>query len=97
MGCITMTKAWCIWCESGGKPATLKNGEYYWIHPKCAYKLMDTSDDIRSIREILEGVHPRNEKEKDKLTAVLKYISDMEQFAEQWNNIINTFSRGKKK
>jgi hypothetical protein len=32
-----MTKAWCIWCETGDE----SNREYFWIHPDCFEKLMD--------------------------------------------------------
>jgi len=88
-----MVKAWCIWCESGSDNDKLKSG-YYWIHMDCAQKLMDYGSDVKSVREILQGIHPRNKKDEDKLNVVFEFIKDMEDFRRKWEGtmkIINAF------
>jgi len=76
-----MTKAWCIWCENGERQST---SGYSWIHQKCAMKMMDISSDIKSIKEILNEIHPRSKKDKNKLNVVYKYVKDMEDFKRKW-------------
>jgi hypothetical protein len=78
-----MTKAWCVWCQTGSVPKT----GYLWIHEKCANEIMDRSSDIKTIREILEGKHPRcAENPGDRIAVVLKMVSDMEAFDQKWKN-----------
>jgi hypothetical protein len=76
-------KAYCIWCEIGN--CNTKNG-YLWIHQRCADELMDISQDIKSIRKILEGIHPRNNIDEDNLNTVKKFIDDMQDFRRRWDN-----------
>lgn len=80
-----MVKAFCIWCEPCGNLG--KHG-YFWIHEDCANKLMDIKGDIKSVREILEGTHPRNEKDEDRLRVVEKFIQDMEEFDRRWQGTV---------
>jgi len=82
-------KAWCIWCEDGDRyPPMYKRNGMVWIHEKCANQLMDINQDIKSIKEMLKGVHPRNKKEKDRLKVVVDFIKDMEDFRKRWDNTI---------
>ena len=79
-----MVKAFCVWCESGEK--TSPSG-YFWIHPKCAIKMMDISQDIESIKQMLQGEHSRNklkESGQNKIDIVYEFIKDMESFRKQW-------------
>ena len=78
-----MVKAWCVWCESGNDNDKLKSG-YYWIHMHCAQELMDYGSDIKSIKEMLQGIHIRNKKDKDRLNVVLEFIKDIEIFKRRW-------------
>jgi len=78
-----MVRKWCIWCEDGVIP---NDSNYCWIHVKCADELMDLSQDIKAIKKILKGIHPRNEKTKNRVDAVLKYIADMEDFKRRFDN-----------
>jgi len=79
-----MKKVWCIWCESGDIHSS--NG-YYWIHLHCAEKLMDINDDIKAIKEMLQGIHLRNKKDENKLNVVYNFIKDMNDFNKKWVNI----------
>lgn len=82
-----MVKAWCIWCEVGQDSDKLKSG-YYWIHIDCAQKLMECDSDLKSIKEMLLGIHTRNKKDEDKLNVVYEFIKDMEDFKRRWDNTI---------
>lgn len=75
-------KAFCLWCEcnQGSLP---KNG-YIWLHMKCAEEMMDIKGDLKSINEILQGIHPRNTIDEDRLKTTYDFIKDMEQFRKQW-------------
>ena len=77
-----MSKAWCVWCESQGTPSS---SGYYWIHPDCAEELMDVSQDIKNVKEMLKGTHPRNKKDKNKLNVILNYIKDIEKSKKRWD------------
>ena len=85
-----MVKSWCIWCETGDKQ---NNSGYFWIHQKCALKLMDISSDIESIKEMLKGIHPRNKKDKDKISVIYNFIKDIEKFQKQWDGTINILNK----
>ena len=76
-----MVKAWCIWCEDGTEQ---NNKKYFWIHRDCALKLMDISSNIKSIKDMLKGVHARNKQEESKIEVIYNFIKDMEQFEKQW-------------
>lgn len=76
-----MVKARCVWCEDSDAKST---SGYYWIHLNCVEKLMDYRDDIKSIKEILQGTHLRNKKDEDKLKLVCEFIEDMENFRKRW-------------
>ncbi len=80
-----MGKAFCIWCESGGK---ISPSGYFWIHPECANKMMDISQDVESIKKMLKGEHSRNEYEKEegksKIEIIYEFIKEMEDFRIQW-------------
>lgn len=80
-----MVKAWCCWCDMPGDVA--KHG-YLWIHEQCVDELMDISSDLKSIREMLQGMHPRNEKDKDKLNVIYKFINDMNAFRNRWKKMV---------
>lgn len=66
-------KAWCIWCEVGD--AYPKSG-YAWIHPKCFEDLCDISDDMKTIKEFMEGKRPSDNVED--------FLSRMADFRRRW-------------
>ena len=95
-------KAFCIWCEYGNN---LSSTGYFWIHPDCFNKIMDISDGVSSIKEILEGTHSRNKLEKEgqsKIDIIHDFIKDMEKFEKQWKGSVKLYKElsqkgGKKK
>ena len=78
-----MVKAWCIWCETGNK---ISSSGYFWIHDNCSHELMNIKSDLKTIIEILNGKHRRNELQpkKDKVDLVLEFIKDMEDHKRRW-------------
>ena len=48
---------------------------------------MDISSNLKNIREILEGIHHRNElnPNQDKIDTVLNFLKDMEDFKRKWD------------
>jgi len=90
-------KCWCVWCEQG--EGVSKSG-YYWIHPKCADELMDISGDLKSVKEMLQGIHRRNKQDDNKFSVICKFIADMEDFKRRWDNTIKKikeYREGEKK
>lgn len=73
-----MSKAWCIWCESGDSKT--KSG-YYWIHPDCAEKLIDNHSEIEHILEIVSG-----ERKNDSIRDFLKRMYEANI---KWQNVKN--------
>lgn len=84
-----MVRAWCIWCECGNDNHKLKGG-YYWIHMDCANNLMDYANDLKSVKQMLLGIHPRNDKDKNKLEVIHNFIKDMEEFKVKWSTTMKT-------
>lgn len=86
-----MVKAWCIWCETGD---ALGAHGYFWIHEKCAYKMMDSvHDNLISIKKMLEGIHVRNKEDENKLNVICKFLQDMENFDRQWNGTLEIIKK----
>jgi len=85
-------KRWCIWCESENR--TPKG--WFWIHTNCAHKLMNIHNDIEAVKKILQGIHPRNKKESDRLKCVCKFVEDMEEHRKRWDNITSLLSDSEK-
>lgn len=75
-----MTKAWCIWCETGSIP---KHG-YYWIHPECFHRVTEIAGDINAAIEYMEGIRPLDH---DKRKTVDQFIEDMYDFHRRWRNV----------
>ena len=79
-----MTKAWCIWCETGEMP---KHG-YYWICPACFDKITELELDINSVIEYMKGIRPRvlkNGTLEERVT-VEQFIADMYDFHRRGRN-----------
>jgi hypothetical protein len=79
-----MTKAWCIWHETGELP---KHG-YYWICPECFFKITSTQMSIESVGEYLRGERPRIMKNGDKESrdTVEKFLVDIADFDRRSRN-----------
>lgn len=90
-----MTKAWCIWCETGEMP---KHG-YYWICQDCFEKITDTQMNIEAVGEYLRGERPRIDKKGDKIgfDTVEQFLVDMYDFQRRGRNtrkLIKSFIEG---
>jgi len=80
-----MTKAWCIYCETGQIP---KHG-YFWICPECFERVESIVSNIKAVEKYLKGELPRitnagNQLGKD---TVEQYLIDMYDFDRRWRNI----------
>ena len=84
-----MTKAWCIWCEMGEMP---KHG-YYWIHPECFEKFIDTSSNIKGVVEYMRGERPSFTAKGNKIyhDTVEEFLVDMYDFQRRGRNVIKLF------
>ena len=77
-------KAWCSWCETPIGGVYPKHG-YLWIHEDCAFELMScVGSDVKTVLQILNEEHPRNEKTKDKLDCIIEFINDMDASRKRW-------------
>ena len=74
-----MTKAWCIWCETGEMP---KHG-YYWICPECFEKIISVTVNIKAVEEYLKGIRP---KDLDNRRTVDEFLVDMADFDRRSRN-----------
>ena len=45
----------CFWCEPGNIPKHLNEKGYVWVHLDCLMALSNFVDDLKAVREILEG------------------------------------------
>lgn len=74
--------AWCCWCESG---TTYESSRIFrekgllWIHETCFRELMEAGDNIKHIREIIEGKAKVDE-------TVERFLKRVEDFDRRWNN-----------
>jgi uncharacterized protein YuzB (UPF0349 family) len=68
----------CIWCEFVDEQKGDQN--FFYIHRKCAEKLMDCGNDIRSIKAILDGTHLRNNLDEDRLKLVYDFVNEKDIF-----------------
>jgi len=80
-----MTKAWCIYCETGQIP---KHG-YFWICPECFERVESIVSNIKAVEKYLKGELPRitnagNQLGKD---TVEQFLIDMYDFDRRWRNI----------
>jgi hypothetical protein len=55
---------------------------------------MDVSSNIKNVKEMLDGNHPRNKDNGDKLDIILKYIQDMEDFKRKWEGTLKLIKIG---
>lgn len=80
-----MTKAWCIWCETGQIP---KHG-YYWIHPECFERMDSIHRDIESLEKYLKGELPRIDAEGNIRghKTVEDFLVSMADFDRRWRNL----------
>ena len=74
-----MARVGCIWCnrDAAGNYAeasTSRSGMFY-IHPECFHEAIETADDLKTIRDILEGKRPNDDIES--------FITRMERFQKQ--------------
>jgi len=74
-----MTKAWCIWCETGEMP---KHG-YYWICPECFFEITETQSNIEAVGEYLKGIRPKSH---DNRLTVDEFLKDMYDFQRRSRN-----------
>jgi len=91
-----MTKAWCIWCETGQIP---KHG-YFWIHPECFERVTSIASNLETIEKYLKGEMPRISKSGNKLGryTVEQFLIDMYDFDRRWRNsmkLIDAYKEGK--
>lgn len=84
-----MTKAWCIWCETGQHP---KHG-YYWIHPECFFSMEAISSNIKAVEEYMKGIRPMLTKQGNKLgrDTVDQFLVDMYDFDRRMRNVSKLF------
>ncbi len=80
-----MSKAWCIWCESGnGRP----NDDFFWLHEDCFYKITDIMDDVKQVKKMLD--------EHKSIDEIARFLERGEDFVRKWNNtskIIKSFAK----
>jgi len=91
-----MTKAWCIWCETGQEP---KHG-YLWIHSECFEQITRIASNLETIEKYLKGEIPRITKKGNKLgrDTVEQFLIDMYDFDRRWRNsmkLIEAYKEGK--
>jgi len=79
-----MTKAWCIYCETGQMPS---HG-YYWIHPECFERMEGIVNQIKTITKYLEGELPRITAKGDQLgrDTVEQFLVDSYDFERRMRN-----------
>ena len=84
-----MTKAWCIWCETGSMP---KHG-YYWIHPECWEDIYAMASNIKGVDEFLKGERPRILANGDMVgyRTVEEFLVSMADFDRRSRNIMHLF------
>ena len=74
-----MTRVGCIWCNRDAdgnyaEPTTSKAGMFY-IHPECFHEAIETAEDLKTIRDILDGKRPHD--------SIESFIVRMERFQQR--------------
>lgn len=84
-----MTKAWCVFCETGQMP---KHG-YFWIHTGCFEKVAAMGSNIKAVEEYLKGERPRISKGGNQLgrDTVEQFLVDMYDFDRKMRNVSKLF------
>ena len=79
-----MTKAWCMWCETGQEP----KHKYLWIHPECFEQITSIASNLETIEKYLKGEMPRISKNGNKLgrDTVEQFLIAMNDFDRRWRN-----------
>lgn len=69
----------CIWCNRDAhgnyaEATTTKSGMFY-IHPGCFQEAIETAEDLKTIRDILDGKRPND--------SIESFIARMERFQQR--------------
>jgi oligoribonuclease (3'-5' exoribonuclease) len=83
-----MTKAWCIWCETGTAMQNDKTG-MVWIHQDCFLEMDNVRDKIIEVEKYMKGEMPRLNTVGNKLgyDNVIEFLNAMADFDRRMRNV----------
>lgn len=74
----------CFWCQSKSIPKRMREKGFVWLHEKCFGEIIDFKDDLKKVREIIEGKEEKSE-------TVERFLRRMEQFDAHFKELEKVF------